>query len=59
MIATTAVRELYLDGNELGCEGAIDLIKLCVDQAELETLQREEEEKRKAEEEQQAKNNPG
>ncbi|XP_064639024.1 uncharacterized protein LOC135494713 [Lineus longissimus] len=58
MIATTAVRELYLDGNELGCEGAIDIIKLCVDQAELETHQKEEEEKRKAEEEDAAKTNP-
>ena len=44
-------RELYLDGNELQCEGTMELIKLCVDQAEIEAYQREEEAKRKEEEE--------
>ncbi len=44
-------RELYLDGNDLGCEGAVELIKLCADFAEAETFQREEEARRKAEEE--------
>ena len=44
-------REVYLDGNNLESEGTMELIKLCVDQAELEAFQREEEEKRKAEEE--------
>ncbi|XP_025115558.1 uncharacterized protein LOC112576910 isoform X2 [Pomacea canaliculata] len=51
VISTTAVRELYLDGNNLQCEGATELIKLCVDQAEVEASQREEEVLRKAEEE--------
>uniref|UniRef100_A0A0B6ZLY1 Uncharacterized protein n=2 Tax=Arion vulgaris TaxID=1028688 RepID=A0A0B6ZLY1_9EUPU len=50
-VSTTAIRELFLDGNELQCEGAIELIKLCVDQAEIEAYQREEEEKKKTEEE--------
>ncbi|BFZ06078.1 hypothetical protein BsWGS_09117 [Bradybaena similaris] len=51
IVSTTAVRELYLDGNELQCEGTMELIKLCVDQAEIEAYLREEEAKRKAEEE--------
>ena len=44
-------RELYIDGNNLECEGAMELIKLCVEQAELEALLRAEELKRKQEEE--------
>ena len=44
-------RELYLDGNNLMCEGACELIKLCVEQAELEALMRAEEAKKKLEEE--------
>ena len=44
-------RDLFLDGNELQCEGVTELIKLCVDQSETEAYQREEEAKRKAEEE--------
>lgn len=48
---TFLFRELYLDGNNLQCEGATELIKLCVDQAEVEASQREEEVLRKAEEE--------
>lgn len=44
-------RELYIDGNNLECEGAMEIIKLCVEQAELEALLRAEEIKRKLEEE--------
>lgn len=50
MLCTTAVCELFLDGNDLGCEGVVELIKLCAEHAEVETFQREEEEKRKLEE---------
>ncbi|CAL1546905.1 unnamed protein product [Lymnaea stagnalis] len=50
IISTTAVRELFLDGNELECEGTIELIKLCVDQADIEAYEREEEAKKKEEE---------
>ncbi|XP_059164171.1 uncharacterized protein LOC131947100 [Physella acuta] len=50
IVSKTAIRELYLDGNELECEGAIDLIKMCVSQAELEAFEREEEAKRAEEE---------
>ncbi|KAK0048886.1 hypothetical protein Bpfe_021652 [Biomphalaria pfeifferi] len=49
-VSNTAISELYLDGNELQTEGAIELIKLLVDQAELEAYQREEEAKRLEEE---------
>ncbi|KAH3807947.1 hypothetical protein DPMN_136295 [Dreissena polymorpha] len=51
MISTTAVRELYIDGNDLECEGAMEIIKLCVEQAEREALMRAEEAKKKLEEE--------
>ena len=44
-------RELYLDGNELQCEGAMELVKLCADHAVTEAYLREEELKRKEEEE--------
>ncbi|KAJ8310692.1 hypothetical protein KUTeg_012557 [Tegillarca granosa] len=50
-IASTAVREIFLDGNNLECEGAMELIKLCAEQAEYEAFQRAEAAKRKAEEE--------
>lgn len=50
-------RELFLDGNELGCEGAADLIRYCAAQGYKEFQKRledqaiqEEEEKRRAEE---------
>lgn len=43
-------RELYLDGNDLQCEGTMELIKLCVDQAEYEAFKREETARIKAEE---------
>ena len=47
-------RELYLDGNDLQCEGVIELIKLCADHAEEEAYQREQDRIRKAEEEAEA-----
>ena len=34
--------ELYLDGNNLECEGLIELIKLIVDKAEQEMIERKE-----------------
>ena len=43
-------RELYLDGNDLQCEGTLDLIKLCADHAEVEAFQRAEEARIKEEE---------
>ncbi|KAL3847689.1 hypothetical protein ACJMK2_018649 [Sinanodonta woodiana] len=51
IVSTTALRELYLDGNNLLCEGAIEIIKLCAEQAEYEAYQRAEELQKKAEEE--------
>ncbi|XP_048247427.1 uncharacterized protein LOC124119712 [Haliotis rufescens] len=42
ILSTTAVREMYLDGNNLECEGVTELIKLCVDQAEAESFQKAE-----------------
>ena len=47
-------RELYLDGNNLECEGLIELIKICAEHAEIEHYEREEEAIRKAEEEEEA-----
>ena len=47
----TCFRDLYLDGNNLMCDGARELIKLCVEQAEYEVYLKEEEAKRKALEE--------
>ena len=44
-------RELYLDGNNLQCEGAMEIIKLCADNAELEAYLREEQARLKEEEE--------
>ncbi|KAK6184718.1 hypothetical protein SNE40_007130 [Patella caerulea] len=51
IISTTTVQELYLDGNNLECEGTIELIKICVDQAEFEAFQKAEAAKKKLEEE--------
>lgn len=45
------ISELYLDGNDLGCEGALKLIQAFATQAEIEAAQREEEERLKAEQE--------
>lgn len=47
-------RDLYLDGNDLECEGAMDLIKQCVSQAEEEAFARAEEARLKAEAEAEA-----
>lgn len=42
-------RELYLDGNDLGCQGVISLIERIADEAETAALRKEEEEKEKLE----------
>jgi len=52
--STTAVREMYLDGNNLECEGLIELIKFCAEHAEVEHYEREEAARIKAEEEEEA-----
>ena len=44
-------RELYVDGNDLECEGAVELIRLVADNAALEAFEREEAARRKREEE--------
>ncbi|XP_070538702.1 uncharacterized protein [Ptychodera flava] len=54
IVATTALRELYLNGNNLEAEGAIELIKLVSDNAKVEHYEREEAARRKAEEEEEA-----
>lgn len=41
-VSNTAIRELYLDGNSLECEGVIELIKLFADHAEMEAIERAE-----------------
>ncbi|XP_064615594.1 uncharacterized protein LOC135479631 [Liolophura sinensis] len=51
MVSTTAVRDLYLDGNDLECEGVMELIQRCADMAENEAFEREEMARRKAEQE--------
>ncbi|ESO98833.1 hypothetical protein LOTGIDRAFT_231199 [Lottia gigantea] len=51
IVSTTTVQELYLDGNNLECEGTVELIKVCVDQAEFEAFQKAEAAKLKADEE--------
>ncbi len=43
-----------MDGNDLQCEGAVEIIKLCADNAEEEAYQREEAARIKAEEEAEA-----
>ena len=47
-------RELYLDGNNLQCSGAVELIKICAEFAEGEIFRKMEEEKRKQEEAEEA-----
>lgn len=42
LVADSAISELYLDGNNLECEGLIELIKLIVDKAEQEMIERKE-----------------
>ncbi|OWF54471.1 uncharacterized protein LOC110444826 isoform X1 [Mizuhopecten yessoensis] len=51
IVSRTAVRDLFLDGNNLECEGAIDIIKLCAEQANFEAFQKAEKARLKAEEE--------
>lgn len=41
-VSNTAIRDLYLDGNFLECEGTIELIKLFADTAEMEAIERAE-----------------
>ncbi|XP_078379074.1 uncharacterized protein LOC144662188 [Oculina patagonica] len=41
-ISNTALRDIYLDGNFLECEGVIELIKLFADTAEMEAIERAE-----------------
>ena len=45
---------MYVDGNDLQCEGLIELVKLCADHAEEESYQREQERARKEQEEAEA-----
>jgi hypothetical protein len=33
-------RDLYLDGNKLGCDGIIELLKLFADKAEMESIEK-------------------
>ena len=40
-----------VDGNDLQCEGAMEIIRLCADQAQEEAYEKEEEARRKEEEE--------
>ncbi|XP_038050255.1 uncharacterized protein LOC119723597 isoform X1 [Patiria miniata] len=54
IVSTTALRDIYLNGNNLEAEGAIELIKLAADHAEMETYERNEGARLKAEEEAQA-----
>nr|XP_006819146.1 PREDICTED: uncharacterized protein LOC100369968 [Saccoglossus kowalevskii] len=49
-VATTALRELYLNGNNLESEGAVELIKLVTDNAKVEHYEREEAARLKSEE---------
>ncbi|XP_072034390.1 uncharacterized protein [Amphiura filiformis] len=48
LISKTAIREIYLNGNNLEAEGVIELIKMAVDHAEVESRERQEEASRKA-----------
>lgn len=44
----TAVREFYLDGNELGCDGIVEMLRHVASHAEAEHYKKIEEEKMKA-----------
>lgn len=48
VLRTTAVREFYLDGNKLGCEGIVEMLRHAASHAEAEHYRRIEEEKLKA-----------
>ncbi|XP_071798690.1 uncharacterized protein [Asterias amurensis] len=54
IVSTTALREIYLNGNNLEAEGTIELVKLAADHAEMESYERAETARLKAEEEAQA-----
>lgn len=45
------LRDLYLDGNDLECEGVMELIQRCADKAENEAFERDEMARKKAEQE--------
>jgi len=47
-VSNTAIRELYLDGNSLECEGVVELIKLFADHAEMEAIERAEKKEQEA-----------
>ncbi|KAI8515169.1 hypothetical protein Bbelb_077600, partial [Branchiostoma belcheri] len=49
MVTSSAVCNLFLDGNDLECEGAMELIKMVADTAEREAFERAEEIRMKAE----------
>nr|XP_054770701.1 uncharacterized protein LOC129278584 [Lytechinus pictus] len=51
VVSTTAIREVYLNGNNLEAEGVSELIRLAVDHAEAESYQRAQEAIKKADEE--------
>ena len=44
-------RDLYLDGNDLRCDGTYDIIKAIADECENEYLKKEAQEREKREEE--------
>jgi hypothetical protein len=45
------LRDLYLDGNDLRCDGTYDIIKAIADECENEYLKKEAQEREKREEE--------
>ncbi|KAK3095694.1 hypothetical protein FSP39_017688 [Pinctada imbricata] len=51
LISSTAVRDLFVDGNNLECDGLLEIIKTCVEQAKYEAARRAEEALRKEQEE--------
>ncbi|CAF0951270.1 unnamed protein product [Brachionus calyciflorus] len=51
ILATTAIKDLYLDGNYLRCQGAMSLIYKIVEECENEVIRKELEEKARLEEE--------
>ena len=50
-LCSNCFRDLFLDGNNLECEGVIDLVRRCAGQAQYESDQRAEAARRKEEEE--------
>ncbi|XP_033103868.1 ribonuclease inhibitor-like [Anneissia japonica] len=54
ILSSTAIRDVYLNGNNLETEGAIELVKLLADHAEMESWERADMVERKAEEEAEA-----